>query len=233
VSIVHPSIAPAAEASRENGFVRRQLSDLGYLLPSMPIAIVGFSILVTLVATGLGTVITFAGIFLLFAALIGARWLGGLELARLRLAGRRELMAPVPTGEARAAGMTAALKRVLGGRQYWLSLLHAVLINPVVSLFSWSVTVAWLGVGLYGAGYWMWSSFADVDSPPSEVLADWIPQQLAASMPAATLDSLLWAAAGVFCLATLPLVTRGLVALHALTARGTVARALVQRPTSA
>lgn len=225
MSIVTSNVEQAPQERRDD-LMRRQLRELGFLLPAMPIAIVGFSLLVTLVATGLGTLITYAGVFLLFAALIGARWLGAVELARLRLAGRHELTQPVPTAAVQASGVTAALKRVLRGRQYWLSLLHAVLINPVVSLVSWTVTVAWVGIGLYGSTYWLWSAIIDdTESRPSAVLSDWIPEQLAASVPPAALDNLLWAAAGVICLVTLPLVTRGLVALHALSARGTVARA--------
>ncbi|MFC0682790.1 sensor domain-containing protein [Lysobacter korlensis] len=206
--------------------LRRMLSELGFLLPSLPIAILGCSLIVSLFAVGVGTVLTFVGVFLLIGALVAARWFGMVEVARLRLAGRRDVPQPTPAVNGAEAGVVSRLKRVLTDRQYWSSLLHGAILNPMVSIFSWTVTVAWLAVGLGGASHWIWSQYApdpERDSELSTVLANWLQPHAAGWVNAAAADDLLWAAAGAAFLLTLPLVTRGLVALHAFAARGTLA----------
>ena len=68
--------------------------EFGFLILTMPIAIIGLSVLATVFFTGLGLVTIFVGIFLLIAALYIARGFGTLELVRLRWAGRPEIRRP-------------------------------------------------------------------------------------------------------------------------------------------
>src|SRR6185312_6473117 len=42
---------------------------------------------------------------------------------------------------------------------YWLYLLHGMLINPILSIVSWTVTVVWLSVSLGGLTAWIWAPF--------------------------------------------------------------------------
>ena len=135
-----------------------------------------------------------------------------------------------------APGFFPLLKRVLGGGRYWLALVHGMLINPSLSLISWTITVVWLSVGFGGVSYWVWSGFLpnpDRNWQLSEVLADWVQPGLAASIDPDLADNLIYLAAGALCLVTLPAVVRGLVALHALAARGTLAsaRPITEGPT--
>jgi Putative sensor len=147
-------------------------------------------------------------------------------VARLRLAGRQDVAEPIRAVNTQGAGVLRSLKLVLTDRDHWLSLVHGAIINPVVSVFSWTVTVVWLAVGLGGASHSIWSQYVDDPARDPEVaafLADWLQPNAATWVTAIADDHLVWFAAGAVFLVTLPLVTRGLVALHALAVRGTVA----------
>lgn len=224
-NLVHPAHSRSGIGRRVLPTLRRTLTELGFLLPSMPIAVLGCSLIVPVFAVGLGTIVTFAGVFLLVGALVAARWFGVVEVARLRLAGRRELPSPVATFSRNGDGFLRRLKRVMTSREYWLGLLHVAILNPVLSVFGWSVTVVWLAVGLGGASHWIWSQhLADPerDAGLSAMVASWLQPQAAGWIMSAAANELLWAAAGAVFLLTLPLVTRGLVALHAFAVRRTI-----------
>jgi hypothetical protein len=196
----------------------RTVREVGLLLLALPVALVAFTVLVTLFAFSAGTVIVYLGVVAGFATLVLARWFGRVELARLQWAGRAIVPAPDRRRE-RAPGMLATGKRVFGGGRYWLALLHGGLVGFAVSVFSWTVTVVWLSVGLGGISYWFWDPF--VPRPGrwhlAEVLADWLGPGLGSFDPQLG-DDLIYLVAGVVCLLTLPFVTRGLVALHAVIA---------------
>jgi Putative sensor len=217
---------PADAGGRVERAVARTLSELGFLLPSMPIAVLGGSLIVSTFAVGLGTVFTVVGVFVLFGALAAARWFGTVEVARLRLAGRREVPQATRTGDVNGAGVLARLKRGLTDRESWLSLLHGTVINPVVSIFSWTVTVVWLALGLGGATHWLWAPYTSDPARDPELataLASWLQPETVTWIKAAAVDDLLWAAVGALFLLTLPFVTRRLVGLHVLAGRGTIA----------
>ncbi|WP_409155442.1 sensor domain-containing protein [Lacisediminihabitans sp. H27-G8] len=68
--------------------------ELGFLLLTLPLVIVSFTVLVTGISTGFGTLVTFFGIFLIIGSLWAARGFGMLELLRLRWAGRPAIAGP-------------------------------------------------------------------------------------------------------------------------------------------
>lgn len=199
--------------------------ELGFLLLAMPIAVVGFAVSLTLLSAGLGTVITFfIGVFLFAGLFYVSRWFGTLEIIRLRWAGRPAITRPEWP---RQPGFWGWLRSLFGNAHYWLYSLHTALVNYLISFGTWTVTVAWLSTGLGGVSYWFWRQFLPVGDDPW-FISRWVAHNFADDSARAsgdiarwaTIDSLVSLALGIILLATLPFVTRALVLLHQVIARG-------------
>ena len=197
--------------------------ELGFLLLGMPIATIGFSISIALFNTGIATIVPiFVGVFILLGSLYVARGFATLELIRLEWAGRPPI-ARTDWQDARArTGFWGWLRSLLGNGHYWLALLHTVIINFAVSLFTWVVTVVWVSVGLGGITYWFWGGYI---SPGHQQLyiSQWLLFRRGLVHPNASYEAgeiVLYLVLGVVLLATLPFITRGLTSLHWSIARG-------------
>ncbi|GAB2448865.1 sensor histidine kinase [Conyzicola lurida] len=187
--------------------------ELGFLALTFPVALAGFITTITLVTTGAGTIITFfIGVFLVIVALYVGRGFGTLELVRLGWAGRRQIERP-QWPDAAATGFWGWIKAMLGSGHYWLYLLHTAVINVVVSLVTWTITVVWVSLAFSGLTYWFWEYVVPGSGVDWNIGAQWFGNTPVGEFVGATVVGLLAAA-------TLPFVTRGLVLLHDLIARG-------------
>ncbi|RFC72903.1 sensor domain-containing protein [Streptomyces sp. AcE210] len=81
-------------------FDRHTWKEIAYLLSNLPIAVLGFVYVVTMLATGVGLAVTVIGLPVLAAGLLGARQLGKAERGRARalLGLRIEEPSPLPRG---------------------------------------------------------------------------------------------------------------------------------------
>jgi signal transduction histidine kinase len=199
--------------------------ELGFLLLTLPIATVGYSVSIGLFSAGLGTLVTFfLGVFLLIGLLYVSRGFGTLELVRLEWAGRPAIARP----DWRASkGFWPWMRSMFGNGHYWLYVLHTMVVNFAVSLFSWIVTVVWLSTGLGGATFWIWSRF--LPQPDNQwFLSRWLSAVFGNGAPGGTdfaaLDVVVYLAIGLLFLATLPFITRGLTLAHHGIARVMLAR---------
>jgi signal transduction histidine kinase len=209
-------------SERRNLYVRLWAGvprELGFLLLSLPLAVAGFAVTISMFPAGVGTIVTFfIGVIVLVATLYVARAFGNLTLVRLEWAGRPPIKRP--EWVAGNPGFWGWLRSVLFNGHYWLYLLHTAIINFVLSLFSWVVTIVWVSVGLGGISYWFWNRF-----PPNEHdvnVSRWVIEFFGgkpANFDLNTTDNLLFLVTGVILLATLPFVTRGLVLLNEVIAR--------------
>jgi len=203
---------------------RRVPRELGFLLPTLPIAVVGLSLLSTVFFTGAGMIAIFVGLFIVVLALYIARGFGMFELARLRWAGQNPITPPRwdPAGEP-ATPLRTVLGPLVNGH-YWLYLLHGMVVNFIAGLVSWIVTVVWLSVGLGGISYWFWGRFLEngngVRVPLSKLLTDWMLQGNTLAIDPFVAESLFQLILGAAFLATLPFITRGFTAMHQFIARG-------------
>jgi hypothetical protein len=96
-TVTTPSTTSTDAAPRRRGYGALWASvprELGFLILTMPIAILGLSILASVFFTGLGLIFIVFGIFIVVAALFIARGFGMLELVRLRWAGRPAITPP-------------------------------------------------------------------------------------------------------------------------------------------
>src|SRR5690606_18865410 len=129
------------------------LPELGFLLPLLPVTIVGLSVLLTLFWTGVGMIPIVIGVFLVLAALFVARGFGIFELGRLRGALFPAITPPRWDRTMRQGSALSTLLPPLVDGHYWLYLLHGSLVNPIVGIVSWSITISWLAVALSGVAY--------------------------------------------------------------------------------
>jgi signal transduction histidine kinase len=172
---------------------------------------------------GVATIVPiFIGVFILIGTLYVARGFGTLELIRLDWAGRPPITR-TDWQDARAkTGFWGWLRSLFGNGHYWLALLHTVVINFAVSLFTWVVTIVWLSVGLSGITYWIWDRFNPRDGQQLYI-SQWLMNGRGLVAPNASYEAveiLLYLILGLVLLATLPFVTRGLTNLHWGIARG-------------
>ena len=196
--------------------------EFGFLILTMPIAIIGLVIISTVFFTGIGLVAIVVGIFLMVASFYIARGFGTLELVRLRWAGRPEIRRPVWDRVDAAPGFWRAVFGPFIDGHYWLYLLHGLVVNPIVSIVSWSLTVAWTATALAGVTGWIWQPFI-----PNEERGFWLNQWLlerffpdAAPIDPVVGERILEIVIGVIFLLTLPFVFRGLTLMHDAIARG-------------
>ncbi|MFI5687762.1 sensor histidine kinase [Streptomyces sp. NPDC051636] len=132
----------------------RSRRELGYVLLSLPIAVLTFTYAVTMVALGAGLLVTFLGIPVLAAALAGCRGLGTLERARARGLLHLEVADPEPL-RVRGNGPTAWMGAVLKSGASWRHLLYALLHFPW-AVFSFVVAVSFWAYGWAMLTYPLW-----------------------------------------------------------------------------
>lgn len=190
--------------------------ELGFLLLTMPIAIIGLVVLQSLFWTGVGTIVIYVGLFVLIGAFYTARGFGTLELVRLRWAGRDEIARPQwePADKPRTF-LRSAFGPFVNGH-YWLYLLHTMVVNPIVSIVSWSITIAWTATALGGLTGWIWDRFLPNDGQTfflSRVIVDWATGTRSTFDPVVG-DQILYIVLGALFAVTLPFVTRGLTVMH-------------------
>jgi signal transduction histidine kinase len=199
--------------------------EFGFLILTMPIAVIGLVVLATTFFTGLGLIFIVFGIFIVVAALFIARGFGTLELVRLQWAGRAPIRRPAWDHADRDQGFWRTMFAPFIDGHYWLYLLHGMIINPIISIVSWSLTVAWTSVALGGLTGWIWQRYipdgrGDNDFWLYDVVVDFLFPGNTLSVDPRVGESVFEFLLGVVFLATLPFVFRGLTLLHDVIARG-------------
>ena len=187
--------------------------EFGFLILTMPIAIIGLVVLATVFFTGLGLVTIFVGSSSMVAALYIARGFGTLELDPPAV-GRppRDRRAGVGPRRPRA-GLLAIDARAVHRRPLLAVPAAHGMINPIVSIVTWSITIAWTSVALAGTTGWIWQPFIPTATATfwlNEWLVDrFVPGNDFAYDPVVG-ERIFEVLLGLVFLATLPFVFRGL-----------------------
>nr|WP_249776652.1 sensor histidine kinase [Leifsonia sp. C5G2] len=200
--------------------------ELGFLLLTMPIAIVGLSVLLSLFWLGVGTIVIYIGFFVLVATFYTARGFGVVELTRLDWAGRPSIPRPVWRKPGAPVSFWRGLVAPFANGHYWLYLLHGAIVNPIVSIFSWTVTIVWTSIALGGLTGWIWQGFipqGDRNFYLSSTIVDAVFRVNSTFDPVVG-DRILEFLLGIVFAVTLPFVTRGLTVIHEAVARGLLGR---------
>lgn len=223
------AVTPAPSAPPRTGYGARWRDvprELGFLLLTMPIAVVGLSVLLTLFWLGVGTIVIYVGFFVLVATFYTARGFGQVELTRLDWAGRPAIARPVWRRPGAPTSFWRALVAPFANGHYWLYLLHGAIINPVVSIFSWTVTIVWSSIALGGLTGWIWQPFIPQggrDFYLSQTIVDAVFHVNSTFDPVVG-DRILEFVLGVIFAVTLPFITRALTVIHEAVARGLLGR---------
>ncbi len=90
--------------------------------------------------------------------------------------GLPEIPEPVWPRPAADAHWTSRLLAPLRSGHYWSYLLHQLIINPVVSTVTFSLTVTWWATALGGLTYWFWQGF--LPDPDVDPWAEWLRSQV-------------------------------------------------------
>ena len=188
-----------------------------YLMLSFPLATTGFGVAISLVASGVGTLAVFLiGFFVMILALYIGRGFGLAEINLLEWAGREKIARPDWQDDRAATGFGGWLAATLGNAHYWLYLLHTVILNFVLTLVTWTISVVWLSVGLAGIFAWLFDGEVQTGDPDWS-LGEWFFGLFGvntASWNLEVADNIVVFVVGLIFIATLPFVTRGLVLTH-------------------
>lgn len=203
-----------------------------YLLVVFVLAIVSVSVLASLFATGVGLLILVIGLPLIVLTLLVARGLGVADRFLLRLTGQDPIAEPEWNRDGPAAvGFWMTLTRPIRNAHYWLYLVHGMIVNPIISTISFTLTVVWLSVGLGGLTYWFWGLFlprsgnGDGRSPGEwgQYVADYLPWMFG-GWSSWAVEVTLYLVAGILFTLTMPWVLGGLARGHHAIAKGMLGR---------
>jgi signal transduction histidine kinase len=197
--------------------------ELLYLIIAFPIGTAFFAVSIGLFSTAVGTVATFfLGVIFLVAVLYVARGAGMLELALLGWVGRPAIRRPDWNDRTAKTGFFGWLRALFGNGHYWLYLVWTMIVNFIVTTFSFTIAITWFATALGGITGWIWMAFIP-NSDRDFFVSSWLVERVLggdARFDPAVADTLLWFLVGLVFTATLPFVTRGLTWLHWGVARG-------------
>ncbi|MFC1438069.1 sensor domain-containing protein [Streptacidiphilus sp. N1-10] len=135
-----------------------------HLVVNLPVAVLTFSYAVIMFAAGTSLVVTFLGMPILAALIVGCRGFAAMERARARGLLRLDVPAPAPLRPARP-GLMAWIGAALKSGAGWRSVLYSVLMLPF-SVLSFSLTVtlwvAGIGYGSYPLWQWVFPHYVNV-----------------------------------------------------------------------
>ena len=197
--------------------------ELLFLFIAFPIGAVFFGVTVGLFSAAVGTVATFfLGVIFLVAALYVARGAGMLELALLGWVGRPGIRRPDWNDRTARTGFLGWLKALFANGHYWLYLVWSLVVNFIVTTFSFTIAITWFALALGGVSgvFWMW---AVPNDDRDFFVSSWFFERIYgadAMFDPGVADTALWFVVGLVFTATLPLVTRGLTWMHWGVARG-------------
>ncbi|MFI6824743.1 sensor histidine kinase [Micromonospora sp. NPDC050187] len=187
---------------------RRLLTDSGYVLLGLPLAVASLVVLLVGLALGLGLLVLVVGLPVLTGTLYAARGLADIE--RLRLAAVRRQPRIRPRYRLPEAGATAWRRIFLPMRdiQSWLDLAHGIFRLPV-AIVTFVLTITWWAVALTGTlyGAYDWA----IPHPPENVELN----ELLGLGDTTRARVGLHTAIGLFFLLTLPMVVRGCALVQA------------------
>ena len=187
--------------------LRRTLRESAYTLTAFPIGLASFVLMVTLVATGVGTAVIVGGVLLLTLAVMVARGFARLERFRLRTWLGRDVASPAYKCPPEGAGFLRRAFTPLADAQSWLDVVWGVL-SFVTGTFVFAVTLAWWAMAANGLTYWFWERFVPRGDDDESLAA------LIGFGDTRFADIALQTIIGLVALLTLPFVVRAMAVLQ-------------------
>ncbi|WP_052441780.1 sensor domain-containing protein [Streptacidiphilus anmyonensis] len=132
-----------------------------HLILDLPLGVLSFSYVLTLLCFGVGTAMTFLGLPVLVACVGGARGFAAMERARARVLLGEDVPAPTPVAPPRP-GFLGWIRGMLGNGANWRAALYALLLLPMGVLgFTLAVTLWSVGIcaTLYPLYHWVFPTY--------------------------------------------------------------------------
>ena len=197
------------------------------VLLSVPLALVAMGVTWAVFGVGVGSLVLVIGVPVLVGSLYVARGFAEAERALLRITSHPAIPAPDWRRGTRGTGFWVRLTQPLRNAHYWMALLSALLVRPIVAIVTFAFATVWVVMSLGGPTYWFWSQFT-TNGAAERIWVPWAVQHIFGGIDPSPdphrWASMLYLGVGIVFLITLPLVLRGLVRLH-----GMVAAALTGR----
>ncbi|WRS29945.1 sensor domain-containing protein [Actinomycetaceae bacterium MB13-C1-2] len=183
-----------------------------FTVAGFALSLASFIVLVTLLSTGIATLIIWIGVPLIVGALFAARGFATAHCYLLRLTGLPQISAPDwNRGSPAAPTWWGRLIRALRGGHYWMALLHGLMVSPIITLASFIIGVLWASVAIFGSLEWLLRLInpSIVSDIWGRHISDAMPW-LFGSLPPWVIEDVLYLVIGAIFLAVAPWVFRGL-----------------------
>src|SRR5690349_5709608 len=193
-------------------------ADTVYLLLGFPLAVISFGVIVTGLSVGVGSLFLLFGVPMLVLTLYAARAFAELERVRLRpIVSTRSLRPRYRSTNPDASFLRRLFTPLIDG-QYWLDLLHGLIVFGV-STATFTVAITWWCTAAFGLTYVVLGWFFPPHTAVGFVVND---QPLASYLGmggSTAAQVVLYGAIGFFFLGTLPWVLRGMALAQGYLAR--------------
>lgn len=139
--------------------------ELGYLALTAAIGLVELALLNGALSIGQGAnLLAVLGVLVFALVLIASRYLGALELKRLRWARTPAIAAPTWERPFQGKRPLRALGDVFANGHYWLSGLHSAVVNPLLATLTFTIWSVWIGAAAVLLSVSIWGGFVPFES---------------------------------------------------------------------
>jgi len=224
-TVLSPAVAPhtgraSASGGRGYGEAWRWApgTALYLVILSIPTAILGMALILSVFLLGVGSIVLVIGIPLMVAGLYLARAFAVADVVLQRIGGVPAFAAP-DWGRGRSGdGRWARLIQPLRNGHYWMALLYGAIVRPALAILTFGLSIVWIALSLGGPTYWFWSRFIPTNGESERIWVTWAVEHIFLGIDPSP-NTGAWASAlylvvGLAFLLTLPLVLRGLLFLH-------------------
>jgi signal transduction histidine kinase len=218
-----PSVESVA-TTQPPGMLRQLGIDSGYVLLGFPLAIASFTMVVTGLSVGVGTLVIVIGLPVIVGTLLAARLFADAERLRFPAVLRRPRTRPAYRSATPGATVWKRLGTPLTDGQSWLDAVHALARFPI-SVATFCIVISWWAVAIAGTLTVAWD-WAIPRGPDNTSLA-----QLIGLGDSAIARIGFQTAVGLVCLIALPGVVRGCALLEAGFARALLSGVAEMRQT--
>lgn len=159
--------------------LHRLIPATGFILAAFPLSWGGFACVLVLLSAGLGLIVLWIGLPVLVSCLLVARGFGTAERELIGRIGLGHIVAPVWQTPEPGATWFARLVWPLRSGHHWAYAVHTLLISPILSTISFTVTLTWWASAVGGLTSWAWFRLLPARTPgndwPGWVSTQWVP----------------------------------------------------------
>lgn len=131
-------------------------SSVVYLIACLALGVVSFTVLITLVSLGLGTLVLVVGFAILALALFTADGFAAAERAMIEITGRPAIPRPPRRWRPSEGGTAARVRSALANPHRWVALVHGTLVAFPIGLLFGTLAIIWASLAVGGLTAPIW-----------------------------------------------------------------------------